>query len=120
MIIDVPVRAPNEAVLGDLGWDPFAVRAAWQVASLWCRASRMPQDELLKKALLEQKRLMDGRKRCWLQRVSNLITQTEVGGQLWREWLESSPALNCLCVVKEVDAKGKVTIYYGKSRLGGA
>ena len=55
-IIGVPVRAPNEAVLGDLGWDPFAVRAAWQVASLWCRASRMPQDELLKKALLEQKR----------------------------------------------------------------
>ena len=108
-IIGVPVRAPNEAVLGDLGWDPFAVRAGWQVACLWCRVSRMPTDELLKKALLVQKRLWDERKRCWLQNVENTITQTDVGRRLWREWLESGPSLECTCAVRGMEVEGKVT-----------
>ena len=81
-IIGVPMRVPNEAVLGDLGWDPFAVRAGWQVACLWYRVSRMPTDELLKKALLVQKRLWHDNKRCWLKNVENKITQTDVGRRL--------------------------------------
>ena len=46
-IIGVPGRTSNEAVLGDLGWDPFAVRAGWQVVCLWTRAARMSLEELL-------------------------------------------------------------------------
>ena len=102
-IIGVSVRAPNEAVLGELGWYPFSVRAGWQVASLWTRAARMNQGELLKKALVVQKQLLDRRKSCWLQRAESTVCQTAYGMSVWREWIVSPDLINpCVTIEGEV------------------
>ncbi len=56
----------------------------------------MPTEELLKKTLLMQKRLLDGHKthnRCWLQRVKEVILETAYGAKIWGERLASSGIL---------------------------
>ena len=50
-ILGVPVRTPNAAVLGDLGWTNFWVRGAWQAVCLWERVTRMNDDALARKAM---------------------------------------------------------------------
>ena len=88
-------------MLGDLGWDPFAVRAGWQVVSLWTRAARMPMEELLKKALIVQRHLLANRKSCWLMRVEDILKQSSFGMKVWKEWYESIPSRIHECVTRE-------------------
>ena len=65
-IVGVSVRTPLAAVYGDLGWRPYATRAAWFAVSFWARVTRMPDTELVRQAMHAQRRLMGTGKPCWL------------------------------------------------------
>ena len=57
-------------------------------------------DELLKKALVVQRRLLATRKQCWLQRVQELLQESAFGVKVWKEWMESAPSDACECVTR--------------------
>ncbi len=57
------------------------------MASLWGRATRMvATEELLKKALLVQKRFLDYRNRCWVQRAKEVVLEAAYGASIGGAW----------------------------------
>jgi hypothetical protein len=59
MILGVPARTPNAAVLGDLGWRVFSTRAAYQCLCMWTRVTEMDEAALVRQALCMQRAALE-------------------------------------------------------------
>ena len=66
LLLGMPIRAPDNAVAGELGWFPFEVRAGWQAVAFWTRITELPNNCLAKKAMHVQRSLLEQGHHCWL------------------------------------------------------
>ena len=65
-ILHAPIRTPISAIIGDLGWMPFNVRAGQQAVSFFTRISKMDDTCLVRKAMYVQRGLLGAKCPCWL------------------------------------------------------
>ena len=109
-ILGMPIRAPDSAVSGELGWFPFWVRAGWQAASFWTRITEMSDACLAKKAMYVQRSLVVQGHNCWLGSFKNTLHKTGMGRVIWDKWWNNLDfmANKCGCVRYEVH-ESKVT-----------
>ena len=65
------------------------MRAGWQAAALWTRISRMPADEIARKAMYVQRKLYGEGKDCWLGRLSTVLrgNGSNRAESYWHEWI---------------------------------
>ena len=86
-ILNAPLRTPNAAIQGDLGWMPFSIRAKWQAVCLLIRSTCSSQDSLLRKAMHVQRRLFRVDCACWLANVRVFMHLSgPVGKDFWTQW----------------------------------
>lgn len=90
-VLHVPSKTPIAAIQGELGWYSFSLRAGWQLAELWSRTTRMHDTELLRKAMIIQRSLVQRGKPCWLGNFRGMMYSLgEQGTCIWAKWFEGS------------------------------
>jgi len=91
-VLNVPLSAPNAAVLGDCGRYPVAIHANLRAVKYWLKVRNMSDDRLPKAALNLQTHLDEQGKNCWVTCIKNLLykhgfgivyIQGNVGDQKW-------------------------------------
>ena len=70
-ILHVPSQTPHAALVGELGWRPYSIRAVWQAATLWMRVTRMDDTVVV--------RLLD--KRC-MNNVACCLSDNHAGWEI--------------------------------------
>ena len=105
-ILGVSVRTPLAAVFGDLGWRPYATRAAWYAVGLWARVTRLPDGELARQAMQVQRRLLATGKPCWLREFVPTLKAVPSGDGWWEAWM-ATPEFRLTCANTVVGPNGK-------------
>ena len=98
-ILGVSSRAPNAAVLGELGWFAFKGRAALQALKLWTRGFKEGRENaLIFRAMQVQREIMQGVYRpanqpksrvgecSWLSSFKYVVCNSEFGKKVWEVW----------------------------------
>ena len=67
--------APNDAMLGDVGWDPPFVRQMQSVARLWSRLSKLDDNRYPKKVFLWSQHLANNGIKNWYYKVKNICSK---------------------------------------------
>ena len=107
-ILHAPVRTPSAAIMGDLGWLPFRIRAGHQAAKLWCRISKMDDVCLARKAMHVQRELVNKGKPCWLLNFRVMLASLNecTLDSVWSGWIsnnnDESRFLNRLMSIKRL------------------
>jgi len=87
-ILSVPSKTPIAAIQGDLGWEPFRVRACTQIVQFLERVTNMSDAKcLVRQALCVQRDMLGRGQPCWLANVK--VFMDSLGSkcrQLWNEW----------------------------------
>ena len=96
-ILQVPIRTPTAAVLGDLGWRVLYTRAVFQAVCFWTRVTDMGDEALLRKAMYVQRECLGkcgkGKGKVglpWLESLSVCICKCPVGMNVWNKWMDVS------------------------------
>jgi hypothetical protein len=88
-ILHAPIRAQRTAIMGDLNWLPFSVRAGHQAAKFWTRVSKMNDSCLVRKAMVVQRHLANKCEPCWLSNFKVMLMSLNDHGinNIWNEWI---------------------------------
>ena len=113
-ILDVPVRAPTDGVLGELGWMPFWVRSRWLAIKYWTRVIELKDPSIMKEALHKQLELVECGRECWLSGIKKTLYMTSIGKDYWKKWtLGVREGRDLKCITYTVSIKedtGKIQI----------
>ena len=113
-ILDVPVRAPTDGVLGELGWMPFWVRSRWLAVKYWTRVIELKDPSIMKEALHKQLELVECGRECWLSGIKKTLCMTSIGKDYWKKWtLGVREGRDLKCITYTVSIKedtGKIQI----------
>ena len=67
--------APNDVMLGDVGWDPPFVRQMQSTAKLWSRLSKLDDNRYPKKVFLWSQPLANNGIKNWYVKVTNICSK---------------------------------------------